>query len=105
MSDRAKDAEILALRHQITVLERHLHGDKARFTRADRAWLAALLHRLPRDVLQEIRLPVRPQSVLRGHRDLIARRHSRMSRPTKAERPRTIQPIRRLAVIVGSGQE
>jgi hypothetical protein len=27
MSDRAKDAEILALRHQTTVLERHLHGE------------------------------------------------------------------------------
>lgn len=26
MGDRAKDAEILTLRHQITVLERHLHG-------------------------------------------------------------------------------
>jgi hypothetical protein len=51
MSDRAKDAEILALRHQITVLERHLHGEKIRFTRADRAWLAALPSRsriLPR---------------------------------------------------------
>jgi hypothetical protein len=41
MSDRAKDTEILALRHQITVLERHLHGEKIRFTPADRAWLAA----------------------------------------------------------------
>jgi hypothetical protein len=47
MSDHAKDAEILALRHQITVLERHLHSEKVRFTWADRAWLAALLHRLP----------------------------------------------------------
>ena len=27
-SDHAKDAEILALRHQITVLERHLHGER-----------------------------------------------------------------------------
>jgi hypothetical protein len=26
LSDRATDAEILALRHQVTVLERHLHG-------------------------------------------------------------------------------
>jgi hypothetical protein len=52
MSDRNKDAEILALRHQITVLERHLHGEKIRFTWADRAWLAALLSRLPRDVLR-----------------------------------------------------
>ena len=32
MSDRPKDVEILALRHQITVLERHLHGERARFT-------------------------------------------------------------------------
>jgi hypothetical protein len=36
MSDRAKDAEILALRHQIMVLERQLHGAKVRFAPADR---------------------------------------------------------------------
>jgi hypothetical protein len=30
MSDRAKDSEILALRHQIAVLERQQHGDKVR---------------------------------------------------------------------------
>ena len=47
MSDPAKDAEILALRHQIMVLQRQLHGQKVRFTPADRAFLAALLHRLP----------------------------------------------------------
>ena len=56
MSDRAKDAEILALRHQITVLERQLNGARARFTHADRALLAAVLHRLPRDVQHRIRL-------------------------------------------------
>ena len=32
MGDRAKDAEILALRHQITILERHLRGEKIQFT-------------------------------------------------------------------------
>jgi hypothetical protein len=32
MSDRARDAEILALRHQIMVLQRQLHGEKVRFT-------------------------------------------------------------------------
>jgi putative transposase len=52
MSDRAKDAEILALRHQIMVLQRQLHDQKVRFTPADRAFLAALLHRLPRTVLR-----------------------------------------------------
>jgi hypothetical protein len=47
MSDRVKDAEILALRHEVLVLQRHLHGDRVRFTRADGAWLAGLLHPLP----------------------------------------------------------
>ena len=71
-SDRAKDTKILALRHQIMVLERQLRGQKIRFTPADRAFLAALLHRLPRGVLHRIRLSVRPETVLRWHRDLIA---------------------------------
>ncbi|WP_432906069.1 hypothetical protein ACQP1S_11610 [Micromonospora matsumotoense] len=31
MSDRDKDAEILALRHQIMILERQLGGDRVRF--------------------------------------------------------------------------
>lgn len=37
MSDWDKNAEILALRHQITVLQRQLHSEKVRFTPADRA--------------------------------------------------------------------
>jgi transposase len=36
--------------------------------------------------------------VLRWHRNLIARRHSRMSRPKKAGRPRTIRSIRQLVL-------
>jgi hypothetical protein len=54
MSDRDRVVEILALRHQITVLERQLGGERVRFTPTDRAFLAALLHRLPRDVLREL---------------------------------------------------
>ncbi|ABP55314.1 hypothetical protein Strop_2874 [Salinispora tropica CNB-440] len=61
MSDCDKDAEILALRHQIMVLERRLHGDRVRFTPADRAWPAALLHPLPPTVLNHLRSP-RPPS-------------------------------------------
>jgi putative transposase len=98
MSDRDKNAEILALRHQIAVLERQLHGEKAQLTWADRTLLAALLHRLPRDVLRQVRLVVRPDTVLRWHRDLIARRHSRISRPTRVRRPPTIRSIRRLVL-------
>lgn len=47
MSDRDKDTEVLALRHQITVLERQLGDTRPRFSPADRAFLAALLHPLP----------------------------------------------------------
>jgi hypothetical protein len=65
MSDRDKDAEILALRHQITLLERQLGTGKARFTPSDRAFLAALLYRLPVDVVRRWRLLVRPDTVLR----------------------------------------
>ncbi|MCX4641561.1 MULTISPECIES: hypothetical protein [unclassified Streptomyces] len=50
MSDRDKDTEILALRHQLMVLERQLGEKRARFAPSDRAFLAALLHRLPRDI-------------------------------------------------------
>jgi putative transposase len=45
MSDRDKDIEILALRHQIGVLQRQLGDTRVRFSPADRALLAALLHR------------------------------------------------------------
>ena len=89
MRDRAKDAEILALRHQIMVLERQLHGAKVRFAPADRAFLAALLHRLPRDVLRRVRLLVRPETVLRTSDSWArscARKPRPSSRPTSSKR-------------------
>jgi hypothetical protein len=81
-SDREKNTEILVLRHQIAVLERHLGGRRVRFTAADRALLAALLHRLKPAVLCRMRLLVRPDTVLRWHRDLIRGRHPARSNPS-----------------------
>jgi putative transposase len=98
MSDPDKDAEILALRHQITILEPRLGGEKVRFAPADRAFLAALLHRLPRNVLRGSRLLVQPETVLRWHRNLIIRRHAMISRPKRAGRPRTMRSIRTLVL-------
>jgi putative transposase len=66
-------------RHQIGVLERQLADTRVRFSPADRALLAALLHRLPREILPRLRLVVRPDMILRWHRDPLRRRHARMS--------------------------
>jgi putative transposase len=98
MSDRDKDTEILVLRHQIAVLQRQLGAQKPRFDPSDRALLAALLHRLPKDVLRGLRLLVRPDTILRWHRDLITRRHAAASRPKRPGRPRTLRSIRVLVL-------
>ncbi|MGW3571467.1 integrase [Streptomyces sp. NPDC000941] len=98
MTDRDKEAEILALRHQITVLERQLGKEKLRFTPSDRAYLAALLHRLPLHVLRRLRLLVRPDTVLRWHRSLVARRHATSCRPKRPGRPRTVRSVRVLVL-------
>jgi transposase len=103
MSDHDKDVEILALRHQVMVLQRQLGERKVRFEPADRALLAALLHRLPMDVLRRLRLLVHPDTVLRWHRDLIARRHAARSRPNRPGRPRTPRSIR--AVVLRLARE
>jgi putative transposase len=98
MSNRDKDVEILALRHQITVLERQLGNQKVCVDAGDRAFLAALLHRLPRDVLRRMRLLVRPDTVLRWHRDLVGRRHATISRPKRPGRRRTVHSVRILVL-------
>ena len=96
--NRDKEIEILALRHQIGVLERQLGKARPRLSPADRMFPAALLHRLPRDVLGRFRLLVRPETLLRWHRDILARRHAAMSRPRQPGRPRTVCSIRVLVL-------
>src|SRR5205823_14595971 len=89
-----KDIEILALRHQIAVLQRQLGAQQVRFAPADRALLAALLHRLPRPTLRGLRLLVRPDTILKWHRNILARRHAAASRRHRRGRPRTLSSIR-----------
>jgi hypothetical protein len=98
MSDRDKDTEILALRHRITVLQRQLGDQKVRLQPSDRTLLAALLHRLPLQALRGMKLLVRPDTVLRWHRNLLARRHAIVSRPKRLGRPRTLRSIRILVL-------
>jgi transposase len=97
-SNQDKEIEILAMRHQITVLQRQLGRTRPRFSPGDRVFLAALLNRLPRDVLGRIRLVVQPATVLHWHRALLARRHGARSLPRRPGRPRTVRSIRVLVL-------
>ena len=94
-TDRDKEIEILVLRHQLMVLQRQVAEPV--FTRADRFLLAGLLHRLPMDRLRHLVLLVRPDTVLRWHRDVLRRRHAAAGVPRGRGRPRTVRSIRLLA--------
>jgi hypothetical protein len=96
MTDREKDVEILALRHQLTVLRRQLGDQLPRLRPEDRALLAALLASLARATLRRLRLLISPDTVLRWHRDLVKRRHAQASGRRGPRRPRTLASIRRL---------
>ena len=70
--DRAKDAEILILRHRAAVFQRQVKA--RRLSWADRAILAALARLLPRGQLRQLQLLVSPRTLLRWHADLVRRR-------------------------------
>ncbi len=67
---RSKELEILVLRHELAMLRRQARQPK--LTRPDRALLAALSGSLPRTAWAGF--PVKPETLLRWHRQLIARR-------------------------------
>jgi putative transposase len=75
--DAAKDLEILVLRHQLTVLRRHTPCP--RLEPADRALLAALSRALPR--ARWSCFFVKPETLLRWHRRLVAGAWTRTARP------------------------
>ncbi|MFE7243801.1 integrase core domain-containing protein [Streptomyces sp. NPDC057580] len=94
MSDGDKDIEILALRHQLLVLQRQV--GKPTFTDTDRAVLAGLLRHLPRQKLHQLLLLVRPDTIMRWHRNLLERRHAATCVPKRRGRPPTVRSIRAL---------
>jgi transposase InsO family protein len=93
-SDRARDAEILLLRHQVAVLQRQVKTP--RLSRAGRAVLAALARLLPGGQLRRLRLIVSPRTLLRWHASLV-RRHWAYPRRA-AGRPRAAPSVRALVL-------
>src|SRR3954452_14184822 len=89
-SDKAKDAEILALRHEVAVLRRT--NQRPTLTWIDRAFLSALARLLPTH-LRRLRL-VSPRTLLRWHAQLVARRWTYPQQPPG--RPAVAQSVRDL---------
>jgi transposase InsO family protein len=79
--DRSKELEILLLRHELSILRRQAR--RPQLTESDRLLLAALSRVLPRPSWQAFL--VTPETLLRWHRRIIARRwtypHRRPGRP------------------------
>jgi putative transposase len=92
--DHAKDAELLALRHENAVLRRH--AGRLRYEPADRAWFTALTRFIPRRRWAEV-FPVTPATLLAWHRKLAARKYN-TSRRRKPGRPPAARNIARPAV-------
>jgi putative transposase len=89
-SDAANEVEILVLRHELAVLRRQMARPTCR--PADRMFLAVLARKLPRERWGSVF--VRPETIRRWHRSLIARRWTYPHRPSG--RPATSAPVRAL---------
>jgi transposase len=87
--DRSKDAEILVLRHQLAILQRQV--TRPRFEPDDRVILTALAGSLGRDRWSIF--TVRPDTILRWHRRLVA---NHWTYPHRPGRPSTIVETRKL---------
>ena len=90
-----RDAEILALRHQVLVLQRQVA--RPRFTETDRTILSVLSTAVDRSRLREVLLIVQPATVIGWHRRLVARRWTQPATPIRG-RPPVHAEIRRLAL-------
>ena len=87
--EEAKEVEILVLRHQVAVLRRQV--SRPELGPADRALLAAFSRAMPRRRWRTFF--VRPETLLRWHRRLVARRwtyHRKPGRPSKRKEIREL---------------
>ena len=81
--DRAKNAELLVLRHENAVLRRN--PSRVQYEPADRVWFAALTRFIPQRRWAEV-FPVTPATLLAWHRRLAARKYDTSKRRRPAGR-------------------
>jgi transposase InsO family protein len=92
--DLSKDAELLVLRHENTVLRRQVA--RVHYTPTDRAWLAALSRLVPRRRWAEV-FSVAPATILAWHRKMVSRRWDYTAR-RQPGRPPTSAAIKNLVI-------
>jgi transposase len=90
-------AEILILRHQLTVLQRR-QPRRPKLNWADRALLATLLGVIPRARRHGLRLLVTPDTIVRWHREVVRRRWAARSIRGRTGRPATRRNVRALVL-------
>ncbi len=95
VSGDSRDAEILALRHQVVVLRRQI--DRPKFAPVDRTVLALLSRAFDRRRLNQVMLIVKPATVIGWHRRLVARHWTQPPMP-RTGRPPTPAELRRLVL-------
>jgi putative transposase len=88
-------AEILLLRHQLTVLQRH-QPRRPNLNWADRALIALLFAVIPKARHHGLRLLVTPDTILRWHRDIVRYRRAARSKRGGTGRRATRRNIRAL---------
>jgi putative transposase len=93
-SDRARDAELLVLRHENAVLRRH--AGRVRYEPSDRAWFVALAPFIPRRRWTGV-FPVTPATLLAWHRRLVAGKYDTSTR-RRPGRPPAVRGIARIAI-------
>jgi putative transposase len=96
--EASKDAELLVLRHENTVLRRQ--SGRVRSQPADRLWLAALSRLIPRQRWAEV-FAVTPATLLAWHRELVSRKWDYTSRRHPG-RPSTAAVIRKLVIRIAT---
>ena len=94
--ERQQHETIQYLREENRILKAHLHGRRLRLTNDERRRLAVVGQRLGRRILTQVATMATPDTILRWHRQLIARKWTYPTR--RPGRPGVLMDIRRLVV-------